>query len=280
MEEPSVMRIKYTALVATLFLLVLIPFSLSSASLDEIIKTAYASSEEMKRYELDRKNTELTVSIGEAKEELGISVSSGDVSAEFRPGAGNYEFGTTGTKATFTLPNDGKTAITVGTGPVSYTTNTNNYSLKPSVSATHSFLYGENSDNRSTLLNKQSALLGTYSYQSNLIQFENSILNQVKSLLTNQKNINETKKSIVIQTKGMSDALALQTLSKDSVAYKELENSMTRLQSTLASLQGNQTLLESQYTQLTSLPWEGIPTIREPNLAFEKNPNRNTSVAL
>ncbi len=280
MEEPSVMRIKDMALVATLVLLVLIPLSLTSASLDEIIKTAYASSEEMKRYELDRKNTELTVSIAEAKEELGISVTSGEVSAEFQPGAGNYVFGTTGTKATFTLPNDGKTAITIGTGSVSYTPNNNTYSLRPTVSATHSFLYGEDSDNRSTLLNKQSALLGTYSYQSNLIQFENSILNQIKAILTNEKSINDTKKSIVIQEKGMSDALALRTLSKDSVAYKEQENTMTRLQSTLASLQGNQELLESQYTHLISLPWEGIPTIREPNLAFEKNPNGNTSVAL
>ncbi|MBI9096132.1 MAG: hypothetical protein JEY71_14790 [Sphaerochaeta sp.] len=274
------MRIKYMALVATFLLLVLIPFSLTSASLDEIIQTAYGSSEEMKRYELDKKNTELSVSIGEAPEELGISVSSGNVTSEFDPASGDYVFGTTGTTATFTLPNDGKTAITVGTGSVSYTTNSNKYALNPTVSATHSILYGEDSDNRSTLLNKQSALLGTYSYQSNLIQFENSILNQIKALLTNEKSINETMKSIVIQNKGMSDALALKTLSKDSVAYHELENSMTRFQSTLASLQSNHALLESQYTQLTSLPWEGIPTIAEPNLAFEKNPNGNTSVAL
>jgi len=274
------MRINYLALVATFLLFVLIPFSLTSASLDEIIQTAYGSSEEMKRYELDKKNTELTVSIGEAQEELGISVSSGEVGAEFQPNTGNYAFGTTGTKATFTLPNDGKTAITVGTGPVSYTTNTNDYSLKPSVSASHSILYGEDSDNRSTLLNRQSALLGTYTYQSNLIQFENAILDQIKSLLTNEESINETMKNIVVQKKGMSDALTLKTLRKDSVAYQELENSMSRLESTLASLQGNQTLLESQYTQLTSLPWEGIPTITEPNLAFEKNPKGNTSVAL
>ena len=274
------MRIKYLALVATLSLLVLIPFSLTSASLDEIIRTAYNSSEEMKRYELDRKNTELNVSIGEAKEELGISVSSGEVSAKFQPVSGDYKFGTTGTKAIFTLPNDGKTTITVGTGAVSYTTGSNDYALNPTVSATHSFLYGENSDNRSNLLNRQSKLLGTYTYQSNLIQFENSILNQIKSLLTNEKSINDTMKSIVVQEKGMSDALALKTLSKDSVAFKELENSMARLQSTLASLQSNQALLESQYTQLTSLPWEGIPSIAEPNLAFEKNPNGNISVAL
>ncbi|HKM06300.1 MAG TPA: hypothetical protein VJ869_04865, partial [Sphaerochaeta sp.] len=274
------MRIKHLALIATLALLVLIPFSLTSASLDEIIKTAYNSSEEMKRYELDKKNTELSVSIGEAKEELGISVSSGEVSATFQPTNNDYTFETKGAKATFTLPNDGKTTITVGTGAVSYTTDSNDYALNPTVSATHSFLYGESSDNRSTLLNRQSALLGTYTFQSNLIQFENSILNQIKSLLTNEKSINDTLKSIVVQEKGMSDALALKTLSKDSVAYKELENSMARLQSTLASLQSNQALLESQYTQLTSLPWEGIPSIAEPTLAFEKNPNGNISVAL
>jgi hypothetical protein len=300
------------ALVVTLVLLALIPPSLFSVSLDGIIKTAYGSSEEIKRYELDRKNTELTVSIGEAKEELGISVTSGTVRAEYNPGASNYEFGTTGTKATVTLPNDGKTAITVGTGPVSYTTDSNYYALNPEVSASHTFLYGEGSDNRSTLLNKQSALLGTFSYQSNLIQFENSIINQIKALLTNEKSINETLKNIVVQQKIMSDALTLRTVGKDSVAYQELENSMTRLQGTLASLIINQDLLESQYIDLTSqswnssvrlgpalaklesskpsefkaeelldaLSWEDLPSIREPNLLFEKNPNGNTSVAL
>jgi len=280
MEEPSVMRIKYLALVATLFLLVLTPFSLTSVSLDEIIKTAYSSSEEMKRYELDRKNTELTVSIGEAKEELGIGVSSGDVTAKYYPDDGDYVFGTTGTEATFTLPNDGKTTIKVGTGSVSYTPNTNSYSLVPTVLASHSILFGESSDNRSALLNKQNTLLGTYSYESNLIQFENSILNQISSLLTNQKSINDTMRDIVVQQKGISDALALKTLGKESVAYQEQENILKRMQNTLSSLQGNQTLLESQYTQLTSLPWEGIPIITEPKLALEKNPNGNTTVVM
>lgn len=306
------MRTKHISLVVTLVLLVLIPTSLFSASLDEIIKTAYGSSEEIKRYELDRRNTALTVSIGEAKEELGISVSSGIVSAKYNPGTGNYEFGTTGTKATITLPNDGKTAITVGTGSVSYTTNSNRYALNPEVSASHTFLYGDSGDNRSTLLNKQSALLGTHKYESNLVQFENSIINQIKALLTNEKSISETLKNIVVQQKVLGDALTLRTFSKDSVAYKELENSMTRLQGNLASLVHNQELLESQYAELTSqswnsnvrlgpalakleksnlseikaetlldvLSWDGLPSIREPNLTFEKNPNGNTTVTL
>ncbi len=306
------MRTKHISLVVTLVLLVLTPSSLFSASLDEIIKTSYGSSEEIKRYELDRRNTALTVSIGEAKEELGISVTSGNVSAEYNPSTGNYEFATTGTKATITLPNDGKTAITVGTGPVSYTTNSNRYALNPEVSASHTILYGDSGDNRSTLLNKQSALLGTHKYESNLVQFENSIINQIKALLTNEKSISETLKNIVVQQKVLSDALTLRTFSRDSVAYKELENSMTRLQGTLASLVHNQELLESQYTDLTSqswnsnvrlgpalaklettnlsefkaetlldaLTWDGLPSIREPNLTFEKNPNGNTAVAL
>ncbi|MDT4761890.1 TolC family protein [Sphaerochaeta sp. PS] len=274
------MRNTHMAFLAILLVLVLYPLSLFSASLDEIIQSAYASSDEMKRYELDKRNAELAVSIGEAKDELGIEVSSGNVTAEYQPDYNAYVFNTSGPEATFTLPNDGKTAIKVGTGSIAYSPDGNVFSLKPSASVSHSILLGDSSDNRSSLLNKQNKLLGTYSYQSNLIQFENSIINQISSLLTNQKSINETMKNIVIQQKAMSDALALKTVGKDSVAYQEQVHTLANLESTLASLQGNKALLESQYTQLTSLSWDGIPVLREPKLDFEKNPNGNTSVAL
>lgn len=274
------MRNTHMAFLAILLVLVLYPLSLFSASLDEIIQSAYASSDEMKRYELDKRNADLAVSIGEAKDELGIEVSSGNVTAEYQPDYNAYVFNTSGPEATFTLPNDGKTAIKVGTGSIAYSPDGNVFSLKPSASVSHSILLGDSSDNRSSLLNKQNKLLGTYSYQSNLIQFENSIINQISSLLTNQKSINETMKNIVIQQKAMSDALALKTVGKDSVAYQEQVHTLANLESTLASLQGNKTLLESQYTQLTSLSWDGIPVLREPKLDFEKNPNGNTSVAL
>ncbi|HKL56980.1 MAG TPA: hypothetical protein VJ854_01165, partial [Sphaerochaeta sp.] len=249
------MKSKHIPLVVTLALLVLIPFSLSSASLDEIITKAKGSSEEVKRYGLDKKNTDYAVDIRNVEKELGINVSSGDLSAEFDLDAGEHTLGTTGTRATFTLPNDGSTAITVSTGPVSYTTSSNYYAFNPSLSASHTILYGMNKDNRLDLLNKQSKLLSTYTYTSSIIQFENSILNQIKALLTNEKSISETLKTIVIQQKGMNDALALRSVSKDSVAYQELENSMRRLQGSLVGLIQNQELLESQYADLASQSW-------------------------
>lgn len=306
------MKSKHIPLVFTLVLLVLIPFSLSSASLDEIITKAKGSSEEVKRYGLDKKNTDYAVDIRNVEKELGINVSSGDLSAEFDLDAGEHTLGTTGTRATFTLPNDGSTAITVSTGPVSYTTSSNYYAFNPSLSASHTILYGMNKDNRLDLLNKQSKLLSTYTYTSSIIQFENSILNQIKALLTNEKSISETLKTIVIQQKGMNDALALRSVSKDSVAYQELENSMRRLQGSLVGLIQNQELLESQYANLASqswnsntrlgralakvegsqvatlssnellnlLSWDEIPSMREPELVFALNPEGNTTVAL
>ncbi len=306
------MQIKYMALVATLILLVLIPFSLSSASVDEIIEKAKETSVEVQRYALDKKNTDYTVSLRNVEKELGIKVTSGEVSATFDPGTGNYTFKTLGTGATFTLPNDGNTAITVNPGLSSYTTNSNYYTINPAVSASHTIQYGMNTDNRQNLLNDQSNLLSTYTYKNSIIQFENSILNQIKSLLTNEKSITETMKNIVVQQKRMSDTLVLGTLSKESVAFKELENTMNSLQGSLRTLLKNQLLLEDQYKELTSQPWnsairlgsalakvedvqtaklssqellellswEGIPSMGEPSLAFAPDPDGNTTVAL
>ena len=84
------MKSKHIPLVVTLALLVLIPFSLSSASLDEIITKAKGSSEEVKRYGLDKKNTDYAVDIRNVEKELGINVSSGDLSAEFDLDAGEH----------------------------------------------------------------------------------------------------------------------------------------------------------------------------------------------
>lgn len=273
------MRIRQLALNAFLILLLFVPASLFSISLDEIIASAYSFSDTMKSYELDRKNTELSLHMAEAKDQLGISISSGEISATYNPKNGSYEYRTTGPEAELTLP-ENKTVITIGTGALSYQADSPYYTVSPSLNVSRSFLIGESSDNRSSLINRQTSLLGNSSYQNNLIQFENSILNAVRNLLTNEKNINETMRSIVIQEKAINDALTLKLLSKESVAYQEQQNSLERLKSTLVSLESNQSLLESQYKQLTSLSWEGIPSIREPKLEFVRNPGESMQVAL
>lgn len=266
-------------LVSMLFI-ALVSSPLFSTTLETILQQASVSSPQMQSFALNKKNTELAVSISDTDDELGIEVTSGNVTAMYDDAKNAYIFNTSGIEATFTLPDDGDTTITVGTGAVAYTPNGDIYSLAPGISSTHTFTYGETGDNRSSLLSKQNLVLAGFTYENNVISFENSVYQQIIALLTNEKSQKATEKQLSDLEKEVSDALSLKTLSKESLSYQSQLNSLQSLKSSLSSLENNHTLLKQQYTLLTGLAWEGVSSIPVPDLAYASNPNGNTNVSL
>ncbi|MDD3904631.1 MAG: hypothetical protein PHO09_13205, partial [Sphaerochaeta sp.] len=109
-------------LVSMLFI-ALVSSPLFSTTLETILQQASVSSPQMQSFALNKKNTELAVSISDTDDELGIEVTSGNVTAMYDDAKNAYIFNTSGIEATFTLPDDGDTTITVGTGAVAYTPN-------------------------------------------------------------------------------------------------------------------------------------------------------------
>ena len=211
----------FSRLLVSMLFIILTTNSLFSSSLENILQQAAAHSPQMQRYELNKKNTELAVSISDTDDQLGIEVTTGNVTAQYDPIKNAYVFNTSGIEAAFTLPDDGKTTLTVGTGAVAYTPSGNMYSLAPKVSATHTITYGETGDNRSTLLSRQNLMLAGFTYENNVVSFENSVYNQIIALLNNEKSQKASEKQLADLQKEIDDALSLKTLSKESLFLSE-----------------------------------------------------------
>jgi hypothetical protein len=263
-----------------LLLLVVGVNPLFSASLEDIIKNSLEQSSQMQSYQILKQNTALTVSIDDSDDELGIEVKSGDVYTTYDTTNDGYEFGTDDSSVTFTLPNDEKTTITVGTGSTSLFPSLSGYSISPYVSAGHTITYGETGDNRSALLSKETLLLGDHTYATNVLSFKTSLYQQIISLLTTEKSISETKKQIDDTQTEIDNALKLRTLDENSLSYQGKTNTLESLKNSLASHEANAVLIRQQYKVLTGLPWDGVTDISEPNLSFAVNPNGNISVSL
>jgi hypothetical protein len=253
---------------------------LNSASLTDIVQKALVSSSQIQSYQLIKTNSDLAVSISDVEDQLGIEVKSGDLSTTYDPDYDSYVFSTSDASVTFTLPEDESTRIIVGTGTTGYVPSQSVYTFSPYASVVHTITYGETGDERSSLLSKQSSILGSYTYDSNVTSFETSLFEQVISLLTTEKSIKETEKEIADLKTEIDNALKLKTMDEKSLSYQGKINSLESLKSSLVSLQSNAALVEQQYTVLTGLVWEGVSDIPSPNLAFTSNPNGNTNVGL
>jgi outer membrane lipoprotein-sorting protein len=132
-------RIRGIVLVLVLILGITSAFS---QSLEDIVSKALGESSQMQDLEITKNNALLTQRISDAEEEVGITVSSGTVSTTYDPSKNSYEFMTSGVGASFVLPNDGDTTISVSTGKMSYLPNGSAFAISPTVSASHTLIYG------------------------------------------------------------------------------------------------------------------------------------------
>nr|WP_319520832.1 hypothetical protein [uncultured Sphaerochaeta sp.] len=251
-----------------------------SQSLEDIVSRALGESTQMQDLEITKNNALLTQSITQAEDEVGITVSSGEVSATYDPSANAYQFMTTGMGASFLLPNDGETTITVSTGTMRYLPNGSAFAISPKVSANHTLTYGYTTDNRESLANRQTEVLATSSYESSKLNFTNSIYKQVSSLLENEKSIKQTEKQIADLRLDLEQNLSLKLIREGSLTHETQKQAIASQEATLSGLQASRELLLRQYATLTGSTWEGVDSIPEPVLDFSSNKEGNSNVLM
>jgi len=265
---------------AVLCLVLAIAVPLTALPLQDLITQALAKSTNMQDLEYSKQQTLLTVGLNQVEDELGIAITSGEVTATYNDTAGAYDFSTTGAKATFSLPNDGKTAITVSTGAMGIDAPYSYSSISPSVSASHTLTCGYTADNQKTLLNRQTEVLALSTYESSKLNFTTSLYSQIDSLLENEKSIKQTEKDLADLKTSLQQNLTLQLIRSGSLAYQAQEQAIKMKEATLANLQATRELLLRQFSLLAGFAWEGVQDIPEPDLTFSSNPMGNSSVLL
>nr|WP_321305204.1 hypothetical protein [uncultured Sphaerochaeta sp.] len=251
-----------------------------SQSLEDIVSRALGESTQMQDLEITKNNALLTQSISQAEDDVGITVSSGEVSATYDPSANAYQFMTSGMGASFLLPNDGETTITVSTGTMRYLPNGSAFAISPKVSASHSLTYGYTTDNRESLANRQTEVLATSSYESSKLTFANTIYKQISSLLENEKSIKQTEKQIADLRLDLEQNLSLKLIREGSLTHETQKQAIASQEATLSGLQASRELLLRQYATLTGSTWEGVDSIPEPVLDFSSNEEGNSNVLM
>lgn len=274
------MRLRYVRRLILISLALLLMLPVYSLPLQTLVEQAFAQSTRMQNLELQKRDALLTLSRSEAKEEVGITLSSGDVSATYVESSNAYTYGTTGTEASFVLPNDGKTTISVGANTLSWTPSTSAYTIAPSAAVAHTITYGYTDDNRKTLSNKSSELAALSTYASSRLSFNKSLYALVEGLLTNEMNLRNVEKSYADQTLSLEQNLQLKLIREDGLAYLEAQGKISNLEIQIDGLKATRELLLKQFESTAGFAWQGVEDIPLPSLSFNPNPAGNSSVQL
>ncbi|MEA4858960.1 MAG: hypothetical protein VB127_00640 [Sphaerochaeta sp.] len=274
------MRLRYIRPLVLIPMALLLMLPAYSLPLQTLVDQAFEQSVRMQNLELQKRDALLSLSRSEAKEEVGITLSSGDVSATYDESTNSYTFGTAGTEANFVLPNDGKTTISVGANALSWTPSTSAYTIAPSAAVAHTITYGYTDDNRKTLSNKSSELAALSTYASSRLSFTKSLYSLVEGLLTNEMNLRSVEKSLADQTLSLEQNLQLKLMREDSLAYLEAQGKISGLEIQRDGLTATRALLLKQFESTAGFAWQGVEDIPLPSLSLNPNPAGNSSVQL
>ncbi len=274
------MRLRFVRRLVLFSLALLLMLPAYSLPLQTVLEQAFAKSVRMQDLELQKQDALLTLSKSEAEDALGITLSSGNVSATYDESSNAYTFGTSGTEALFILPNDGETTISVGADTLKWTPSTSAYTIAPSASVSHTITYGYTDDNRTTLSNKSSELFARSTYDSSRLSFANSLYTLMQNILSNEMNLRLTEKSLADQKLSLEQNLQLKLIREDSLTYLDLQSKISSLEIQRDGLEATRDLLLKQFESNAGFAWQGVEDIPLPSLSFKPDPAGNSSVQL
>ncbi len=269
---------------------------LAAIDLNDLMTLAKQNSTQLQTYALTRKNSELTNELTKVEDTVSVSVSSGNATVKVNPETTAKVQGVTVTipsnvstsvspEVTIGIPvpnSTNKTTISIGM-PTSMTFSSDDsqeYSVTPTIGASHSFTFGNTGDDRSDLLYSQNVLMMDMTYASNILTFENQVYAKISSILSMEQQIRTASKNIADLELSISNALTLGTYTKDSVAYLSKELSLNSLQNNLRLLQLNYKNQLDQFKLFTGQDYEQVTGIRKATLTMNPLSNGNTNVVL
>lgn len=270
---------------AVLCLVLSTTIPLMALPLEDLLAQALAKSTSMQNLEYSKQKALLTVGLNQVEDELGIAISATNISTEYDAATNSYKLSAGGVQAgglqaSFILPNDEKTTITISTGMMGANLTAGTNYINPTLGASHTISYGYTADNRKSLLNRQTEVLALSSYESNKLTFTTNLYTQIDSLLENEKSIKQTVKDLADLKTSLEQNLSLKLIREASLVYQAQEQAIKLKEATLTNLQATRELLLRQFALLAGFAWEGVEDIPQPNLTFASNPLGNSNVSL
>lgn len=271
------MKIKETLMAAAIGLLAL--SAVQATELADIIQGAKDKSPAYKNSVITYQNGLLNLQKMDLEDQIGITVQ-GTVNP-LVSGYGEDKYGiSVAPSVTVQLPNNGKTTIT---GSMSYANayEDNFRSIAGGVGVSHTIDFtGYKTDKAEDLNYTRSKYNTELTFKVADLSFEQSVITNVITLLTAEKNMVQNEAELTKLRKNLSDMDTLGTFSVSSSSHKQLENSIKKWEDTLTA--ANQQLEDARYnyTVLTGLEWDYLDPLPEPVLNLTTYENGNTQVAI
>jgi hypothetical protein len=258
-------------------LLVVLP--LGAVSLEELMALAKDQSSTIQTLALRKEQSDITLGINDLTEGLGIQVSSGLTFTELPVFGTEWTLSATPT-VVLTLPNEGKTKITISVKSLAKSLESVAWSATPAVDVSHTFSFGGIGDTLTDLNTAKQRLEIDKGYQQGIYTFENSVYGKIQEILGYEKSILSSEREIEKQKQNMANALTLRTTTKESSTYKNWELTLARAENSLFGIVQRYEMSKSQFSQTTGLEWKGLDTIRAANLDYTIMPTGDTSVVI
>ena len=261
----------------------LVAVNLTAASYDDIVSDAFENSTQIANSKLNYENTMLGLGTGTENKEPSWTVtgtvspyssSVGRKGSESIPG-----FNVSVLNASVTLPNDGRTQISVAS-PFSVGYTEPLFRVNPSVKVSHTFDFAPGADTKivDDLHDAKSHLNAELSLERSRISFENTLISYFKQFINLDKNIKMSTKTLADRNTAISNMEKLQTASSDSLTYRKAVLDRDKAQRDLDNLYAQKELLMKQYKAVTGLDWDGIENIPDADLTFHAQPGGNSNV--
>lgn len=153
-----------------------------------------------------------------------------------------------------------------------------NYSLTPSVSMDHTFLYGDYDTLKEDVTEQINFILVEQSYQKGMIDYKSAVLNMVKNIIINDQNQEKLKNSIEEAQVSIKNKLDLELYNETTVGYKSDMITLNSLNNTLENAINQRVVLESRFKDYTGFSYVGVDAIEKPVL--EINPIQGDSLTV
>lgn len=238
-------------------ILLLIPFTLSGTSYQEIISQARKNSIDIANAELTYESGMLSVQRLEAADKAGYSASLRVSPYDYDDAVSVEELG-----ASYISP-DGNTELSVGM-PFTVGYDGHGAMLGPEIALYHTFDWGTDDDELKRLEAGRARLSTERVYNETLIAADRTVISLIISILNNERSMIEAEEEIRNLKKDLSDDLALEALSEDSIIFIEEKLAIARAENELAVLRREHRYLEERFLTLTGMDWDGITDIPSP----------------
>ncbi|NCB34279.1 MAG: hypothetical protein EOM64_10480, partial [Erysipelotrichia bacterium] len=209
-------------------------FSLYAGTAEELMAEAQSSSTQVKRYEINRENSLLSVSKIDAQDGMAWTVDLGTMKYQpteesvlsYNPGF-TLKFPETDSGITYSLGLD--TSLLVKNSSTSG-------SISPNAGLVWEFDLGYVYDVDDITMARQLLSIET-SYQTSLLEFQMNFIDALKALINQEINIESAQRSLDDSQKQLDKAVALKTVTEGTSKYSNLQNAIDSQTIALENLQ-------------------------------------------